>query len=84
MTRAVALELAATRRLPVIVPNEWGRFDYALPGGITAHKDTLCEVKMDLINRRFASYLIVLPERLSFHTVDGNPQSDGHREKVAA
>jgi hypothetical protein len=73
MTRTQALELANKGNLPVVVPNEWGRFDYALPGGITACRDQKIEVLTDLAERGYDSYLIVQPETLCHYTVYDTP-----------
>ena len=65
MNRPQALRLAAKHGQPIVVANDWGRFDYALPGGITAHADTKDEVETDLTQRGFDSYLLVKPEYLT-------------------
>ena len=71
MSCTQARELAFQRGIPVVVPNEWGRFDYACPGGLTAHQDTLTEVRWDLAQHGFNSYLIIEPETIKEQTLQG-------------
>lgn len=71
MSCTQAREMAFNRGIPVVVPNEWGRFDYAFPGGNTAHQDTLTEVLWDLAQRGFESYLAIQPETVVELTLKG-------------
>lgn len=59
MSRQDALRTAMREGCPVVVPSGWGRFDYALPGGITASADTLAETEADIRDRGYTQYLLV-------------------------
>lgn len=83
MTRSQALRLAEKHQRPIVVPNEWGRFDYALPSGITAHADTKDEALADLAARGFTGYFLVRPEYLT-PCVLPSPETHHQQERRAA
>ncbi|CAB4139302.1 hypothetical protein UFOVP349_27 [uncultured Caudovirales phage] len=73
MTRHIALRTASREGCPVVVPSGWGRFDYALPGGITASADTLAETEADIRDRGYTQYLLVKDAPLERQYISGVP-----------
>ena len=69
MTRQQALRLSEKHGQPIVVPNSWGRFDYAFPGGVTSHADTNAEVEIVLMSRGCSRYFLVKPECLASCTI---------------
>lgn len=58
LTRSAALELAKARNMPVVVPNEWLRWDVAYPSGVTRNYDEWCDYIGALECAGFNDYLV--------------------------
>ena len=58
LTRTAALELAKTYDMPVVVPNEWLRYDVAYPSGVTRNFDAWCDYIRALYCTGADNYLV--------------------------
>ena len=74
MSRSAATLLAASLDVPVVVVNEWGRFDVALPSGLTEFAETLYGVNLRLHACGWATFTLVLPSGARSQEITTTPR----------
>ena len=57
LTRTAALEIAKTYDMPVVVPNEWLRYDVAWPNGDTTHYRYLSDAEGMILYHNRSDYV---------------------------